>query len=74
MAFGPGKYDDLCTYVREQSEGESVIVLVVGGRLGSGISRQVTAGAHTYHVMMAEVATLRAMADDIEAYAQQRGN
>jgi len=46
MAIGPGKYDDLCTYVRDQvgiaEEGQSggVIVIVLGGNKGSGFSCQ----------------------------------
>jgi hypothetical protein len=48
MAVGPGKYDDLCTYVREQvgipwaseSGGGGVIVIVVGGNKGNGFSCQ----------------------------------
>jgi len=45
MALGPGKYDDLCTLVREQvglgeDPGGGVIVIVVGGNKGSGFSCQ----------------------------------
>ena len=44
MALGPGKYDDLCTTVREQvgigDEGGGVIVIVFGGNKGSGFSCQ----------------------------------
>jgi hypothetical protein len=42
MALGPGKYDDLCTYVREQSEASAAIVIVVGGNKGPGFSCQIT--------------------------------
>jgi hypothetical protein len=40
MASGPGKYDDLCTYVREQAGCEAAIVIVIGGAKGSGFSCQ----------------------------------
>jgi hypothetical protein len=45
MALGPGKYDDLCTYVREQvgitnETGGGVAVIVIGGNKGSGFSVQ----------------------------------
>lgn len=44
MALGPGKYDDLCTYVREQAgigdSGGGVIVIVLGGNRGNGFSCQ----------------------------------
>jgi len=49
MAIGPGKYDDLCTLVRERAgigtelRGEGgVILIVVGGNKGSGFSCQAT--------------------------------
>jgi hypothetical protein len=41
--IGPGKYDDLCTYVREQSgvtDKGGTIVIVIGGNKGSGFSVQ----------------------------------
>lgn len=40
MAHGPGKFDSLCTYVREQAEAQAAVVLVVNGRLGNGFSVQ----------------------------------
>lgn len=44
MAVGPGKYDDVCTLVREQvgigDEGGGVIVIVLGGNKGNGFSCQ----------------------------------
>jgi len=39
---GPGKYDDLATLVRESSEAEAVIVIVLGGKFGNGFSVQTT--------------------------------
>jgi 2-phosphoglycerate kinase len=42
MTIGPGQYDDLCTYVREQSGGEAAIVIVIGGSKGNGFSMQFT--------------------------------
>ena len=43
MTFGPGKYDDLCTYVREQSAGVEeggALVIIIGGNKGPGFSLQ----------------------------------
>ena len=37
---GPGKYDELCTHVREQTNAEAVIVMVIGGNRGTGFSCQ----------------------------------
>ena len=41
MPVGPGKYDDLCTYVREKSNAAGAIVLIIGGDKGQGFSVQV---------------------------------
>jgi hypothetical protein len=40
MAAGPGKYDNLATYVREESKAEGAIVIIFGGNKGSGFSVQ----------------------------------
>jgi hypothetical protein len=45
MALGPGKYDDLATYVRDQAgitdqTGGGVAVIVMGGNKGNGFSVQ----------------------------------
>jgi hypothetical protein len=43
MPLGPGKYDDLCTIVREQAgmgNKGGVIVIVLGGNKGNGFSIQ----------------------------------
>jgi hypothetical protein len=44
MPLGPGKYDDVCTAVREQvgigNEGGGVIVIVMGGNKGNGFACQ----------------------------------
>lgn len=42
MAFGPGKYDELCTHAAEQTgivnSGGGVLLIVLGGNRGSGFS------------------------------------
>lgn len=40
MPIGPGKYDDLCTLVRERTEAKGVLLIVVGGNNGLGFSCQ----------------------------------
>lgn len=40
MAIGPGKYDDLCTYVREKTQASGVLVVVINGNKGEGFSCQ----------------------------------
>ena len=46
MPLGPGKYDDLCTYVMEQAKAQGAIVIVFGGTQGSGFAVQATLGTH----------------------------
>jgi hypothetical protein len=40
MAFGPGKYDDLCTEVRNKTKARGAIVIIIDGEHGSGFSCQ----------------------------------
>jgi len=40
MLNGPGKYDDLCTEVREKAKALGAIVVVLGGDKGNGFSVQ----------------------------------
>jgi len=65
MAIGPGKYDDVCTHVREQvgiadeGQGGGVIVIVLGGNRGNGFACQ------------ADLATTLALPDMLEHIAKQ---
>lgn len=38
--IGAGKYDDLCTYVRETAKADAAMVVVLGGDKGPGFSVQ----------------------------------
>ena len=38
--YGPGKYDDLCTYVRTEAEAVAAFVIVLEGKEGNGFSVQ----------------------------------
>ena len=40
MAHGPGKYDKVCTDVREKTNAKAAIVLVIDGDSGTGFSCQ----------------------------------
>jgi len=40
MTMGPGKYDDLCTQLREQAQAEGVVIFIVRGKHGNGFSVQ----------------------------------
>lgn len=40
MAIGAGKYDDLCTRIREEALAKMAIVIILDGRNGSGFSIQ----------------------------------
>jgi hypothetical protein len=61
MALGPGKYDDLATYVREKAQAEGVVVVVFKGNKGGGFSVQSKAG-----LVLPLPALLRTIADAIE--------
>lgn len=62
MALGPGKYDHLATSVRVKADARGVILLVLGGNLGSGFSVQAD-GPTTLQLPD----LLRDMANQIEA-------
>jgi hypothetical protein len=62
MAAGPGKYDRQATAVRELTDAEAVVVIVIGGRHGSGFSVQAS-----LEFAVKLPALLRRVADDIEA-------
>ena len=63
MAFGAGKYDDICTYVRQQvgvtEGGGGVLLIVLGGNKGNGFACQ------------SDAATLLALPDILENVAAQ---
>jgi len=45
MTFGPGKYDDLCTLVRDlagvtEEHGGAAVVIIIGGNRGPGFCVQ----------------------------------
>jgi hypothetical protein len=61
MPVGPGKYDELCTYVREQVEAEGAILIVLNGKRGTGFSVQ---GTVEVHLKLPSI--LREMANQIE--------
>ena len=44
MTVGPGKYDDLCTMVREKAVAAAAIVIIIGGNKGHGFSVQAIPG------------------------------
>lgn len=40
MSLGPGRYDNLCTYAREQAKAQCALVIIMGGDKGNGFSMQ----------------------------------
>ena len=40
MTVGAGKYDDLCTIIRVQTNAEGVVLLILNGTKGGGFSVQ----------------------------------
>jgi hypothetical protein len=59
--MGPGKYDDLCTYVRTSTSSKGCIVIAIQGSQGSGMSCQATP-----EITNILPAILRRVADNIE--------
>jgi len=60
--IGPGLYDSECTLMRETTQAESVILIVVRGWNGSGFSVQTTDPEFNAKLP----ALLRTMADEID--------
>lgn len=63
MALGPGKYDDICTSVRNLTKAKGVILVIWDGDKGNGFSAQLPD-----HPKMPKVIAnvLRQVADGIE--------
>lgn len=82
MAFGPGKYDDEVTELRERLQADGIILLVINGCRGEGFSAQLPGLATVegaYEMLMRQASTLRSIADQCQADArrlrqQSRGN
>ena len=60
--LGAGKYDDLCTYVREAAQAQGALLIILGGNKGSGFSIQADL---VTTLRVPEI--LRRVADQIEA-------
>ena len=60
MAIGQGKYDDLCTIVREKAKAKGALVIVIGGEKGGGFSCQFD-----------DMAMMEMVPDVLEMVAQQ---
>lgn len=65
MGLGPGRFDALCTYVREKAEAQGAAVIVWGapGEKGAGFSVQAD-----MQMLATLPAVLRNMADTIEGH------
>jgi hypothetical protein len=40
MPIGPGKYDDICSKIRQEVNAKGVVLLILGGDKGDGFSCQ----------------------------------
>lgn len=60
--IGPGKYDNICTIVREKTDALTAIVIILDGNKGSGFSIQ------THRI---GVVNVDALADMLENIARQ---
>ena len=59
---GPGKYDDICTIVREKTQASSMVVIIFDGNKGHGFSAQ--SELPDFDDLLPSI--LRSMADDLE--------
>lgn len=62
MAIGEGKYDDVCTRVREELQAVGVVLIVMGGPKGNGFEVQFV---HE-HMLRYLPSVLRKTADSVE--------
>lgn len=74
MPIGPGKYDDLCTVVRERSSAMMALVIILGGKRGSGFSVQAADYVQMMEHLSKVPAMLRTVADQIEADMAAKGS
>lgn len=63
MALGPGKYNELCTYVREHSHAEAAAVIIINGDHGAGFSVQAPIRAQLVLSDMLELVARQIRAD-----------
>lgn len=68
MPVGPGKYDDLCTHVREAADADGAIVIIFAPT-GFGFSVQAS-----MDVQLTLPTILREVADQIEQSMRQAGH
>jgi len=62
MPVGPGKYNEACTVARLATEAQVAVLIVLGGKHGSGFSLQ--ADSEDAVALLPDV--LRQLADEIE--------
>jgi hypothetical protein len=61
--IGPGKYDDICTEIRERTESTLCCLIIGGGNKGDGMSLQLV---NDPSLILPTVMALRAVADQLE--------
>jgi hypothetical protein len=66
MPVGPGKYDEYCTKIREETKAEGVLLAVFGGSKGDGFSVQAP-----FELLLELPEILRNMARQIEESSEQ---
>jgi hypothetical protein len=62
MPQGPGKYDEICEFVRDATKAEAVLICVVNGNKGDGFSVTGT----NWMLVLELPRMLRKMAQEIE--------
>lgn len=67
MPIGPGKYDELCSYVLEKSKARAAVVIIISGDRGPGMSvkEDFSLAGGRYHIERLPK-VLRKIANEIE--------
>jgi len=73
MTWGPGKYDDECTAVREQTRAAAVLLCIVNGIKGSGFSLQTLGNPAGMELLADLPEVLRNLAKQIEESRGEHG-
>lgn len=73
MSLGPGKYDDLCTLVREMAQAKACVLIIGDGARGHGFSAQIAVGdlIGAIEVTQHLAKVLRDAADQMQADARR---
>jgi hypothetical protein len=74
MPDGPGKYNDIATRIRSETQAKGIVLVVLGGNRGHGFELQfaMNDSPHGMYLMLkAQAGILKEVASDIETQATE---